>query len=390
MARRRRLVSPASDPEDRIEELLKAGAESVRGRTPCFAFFPELLVERSNRVRSAGRGVELFYSLKANPANEVLKILAREGYGADISTVGELQTALEAGFESRNLSCVGPWKPLSFLLEARREGVRRICIESKREAREAREVFGDGAEFYARVLLVGKQSGVAEEMATRTSQFGLLPSEIAQLQGEQDALFDGLHVYSGSDYRSPEAATRVLQQLTDLPAELSALPLQFGPGLGISYIPLAPDPSWEEMLDRARELCGGRLRAVEVGRYLVAHAVVLFITAQIVKRRGGHLVVITDGGMTAFARPLITGARHAIFRADQPVREALFYGPNAEVRITGPTCTPLDDMGGAAYFSDVQEGDLLAVLDAGAYGANLRLDGFMDFPSPQFCVVNTI
>ena len=118
-------------------------------------------------------------------------------------------------------------------------------------------------------------------------------------------------------------------------------------------------------------------RSLELGRYLVGPYGYLVVEVRHVKLSRGQTFIITDGGMNAFLRPIITGERHRI-RLSGPVTEQ----PQMDAHVTGPLCTPLDVIGFYRGPS-VAPGDLLLIDDAGAYGPTLSPVHFLGHPTPS-------
>jgi diaminopimelate decarboxylase len=341
-------------------------------------FLPELLTARALEIAGESPARDIFYSLKANPSNAVLRRLAALGFGADVSTAWELELAIAAGFPLSQISCVGPWKPPRLLRQIAELPLRRVSVESVPEARAIASLRNNATipELFVRWLPPPRiRAATAENMATAASQFGLLTEEILDLAGHVPV--DGIHLYAGSDIQDVTEATQALDVFTASP--FASLPIQFGPGLGISYELDQPDPSWKRLLSATSTLRPSGSTYLELGRYLVAHSTALLATVQVVKEREGQRICIMDAGMACFARTVLTGSRHSVVSLDSPV-EYDAMAVNNDIRLVGPSCTPLDVIRARCYFSEVKPGDTLAILACGAYGANLALHGFMGLP----------
>jgi diaminopimelate decarboxylase len=359
------------------ERLFNASARSIE--TPCFVFFPEILQQRLHEVAACDSPADVFYSLKANPEPGVLRIIASRGFSADVSTQWEFDAALSAGFPPSRLSCVGPWKPDHFLRSALDAGIKRVSFETVSEALTLFKLASKDTELYARVLLESTDTTLAENMAEVDSPFGLHEAEIEALHRATRSRVDGVHLYKGSDFQDVPPALASLDQFLGTSLRRYA-GLQFGPGLGVSYTLEESDPDWRTLSTLVRQRASGLSLSYEIGRYLVAHSVALLMKVCRTKARGNKLIAILDGGITSFARTILTGASHPVISLSRPFREPASY----DIKLCGPTCTPLDVIHGRCYFEGIDEGDVVAVLCAGAYGANLNFSGFLGYQKAPF------
>ncbi|WP_005224219.1 type III PLP-dependent enzyme domain-containing protein [Marichromatium purpuratum] len=362
--------------------LSKLASLPTRIRTPVFVYFESVLRSRLQDLLQCSAPQTIRFSLKANPHQDVLRIVSEAGCGADVSSLAELRAALEAGIEPRYISCVGPWKEPSLIKQARLCGVQRYCIESLDEAKEMAWLVGHDKELYARCIARLESSSVVENMMHLQTPFGLTLEEL-HYAIKSHIQFDGLHIYSGSDYRSFDAATAILRAIPEFDLIFKRRwPIQYGPGLGVSYDPFEPEEKWQDLAKGVENILGKRPVTYEIGRYIVAHCTALLVTVKVRKRRGETIVCVTDGGITSFARTLLTKAVHPVFSLNFLNIPPKYYG--LKIHLCGPTCTPLDSIACKGYFPDVEVGDKLAILVAGAYGHNLAFRGFMGYEGAPF------
>ena len=355
-----------------------------RVATPCFLFFSDVLRLRLGEISRVVPPHRIYFSVKANPQDAVLRELAARGFAADISSEWELNIALAAGFSPRRISCVGPWKPPEFLSKLVEIRVGQISFETKQEAQWLFSHAPQEIKLFARLLLSVEHLTVSENMMEEQSPFGLTIEELRELTSFDSFRLDGIHVYTGSDFQEIGDALVSLKKL----ASISNLPrvhrLQFGPGLGVSYNLLRPDPDFAQLIERVDELSADWDVVFEIGRYIVAHSTVFLTRVCAVKNRGPATVLVLDGGMTSFARTIITDARHPTILLGKPVTDE----PTRRFVLCGPTCTPLDRIRAHCYFDAVREGDVVCVLCAGAYGVNLNFDGFLGHERAPFRIAD--
>jgi diaminopimelate decarboxylase len=182
---------------------------------------------------------------------------------------------------------------------------------------------------------------------------------------------DGLHLHVGSQILDPAPLERALDAALELRAEAGARGahlglLNLGGGFGVDY-----EGGREFPLERftaivTERLAGARLElAFEPGRWLVAPAGLLVAEVLWIKEREGRRFVVLAAGMNDLLRPALYGARHRIV----PVRPR--PGPPSPAMVVGPVCESADVFDRAALLPPLEPGDLLAILDTGAYGASM-------------------
>jgi diaminopimelate decarboxylase len=187
----------------------------------------------------------------------------------------------------------------------------------------------------------------------------------------------GISVHIGSQIQTAEPFGAALEAVASLIQELKTdgIEIKFvdaGGGLGIDYLPSSSafDPAvaiekYAAALERS--LGGLEVRLLlEPGRFLVAQAGTLLARVLYVKRNGAKTFVITDAGMNDLIRPALYQAYHEIV----PVTRDAASKP-AIVDIVGPVCESGDFFARDRSLPEVKEGDLVAILDAGAYGMSL-------------------
>jgi diaminopimelate decarboxylase len=330
--------------------------------------------------------VQVLYAAKANGNLAILRLLASEGAGADVFSSGELELALKAGMEPSLLLFNGSSKSPADLTLAVESGVR-VSVDSVDELGQLSTIAaraGKVVEIAFRVnpaLEVPTHPKIATGLAT--SKFGIPAGEI--LDAYQEALSApgirpvGMHCHIGSQILSVEPFARaaavmidVAEKVKDMGVELEFLDI--GGGLGIPYhrsSDTAPTP--EEYAAAVMPVfCEGtRERGipvslwVEPGRYLVGDSTVLLTRVNSVKETHTRFVNV-DAGFNLLARPVMYDAYHEVIvanRADAP--------PEGMSTVTGPICETGDILAKDRSLPRVAAGDLVAVLDAGAYGFSM-------------------
>ncbi len=386
---------------------------AARFGTPLYAHDAGALRDRVQAVRKAfGDRVGVLLALKANPLRALLEVALSAGAaGAEVASAGEVLVAATAANDGPMIQFAGPGKSTLDLETALRHGAR-LHLESEGEYERLVALLrtgGVGSERRVEVA-IRVNPGVAQDgsrlrMADASSRFGIDRERVAALARRIDAdgvcELVGLHVYGGSQSFEAAAWVATARDLCDLAAELDAAratplrSLNFGGGFG--WPVYGRDPSFDlesagtgllEVLDRARRAgAPDRTCYVELGRYLLAGGGVFLSRVVDLKDSGGRRHAVLDGGMHQFGAAAGLGAvmrrSFAIVAAADPLDEGA-----AKLSLGGPLCTPADRFATEVPMPDLQVGDLVAVLNAGAYGLTFSPARFLGHPSPAEVLVD--
>jgi diaminopimelate decarboxylase len=357
---------------------LRALADTVG--TPTYVYSRGALLDGLTAYDRAFQDVPhlICYAVKANSNLAVLSILARAGAGADIVSGGELYRALRAGVPPQKMVFSGVGKSRDEIRDALKADILLFNVESLSELKAVDEVaraLGTRAPVALRVNPdVDPQTHPYIATGLRTSKFGI-PIDQARAAYREAARMAGVRVV-GADMHIGAQLTKAAPFAEAL-ARLAALVKQLhedgieirlldvGGGLGIRYRDEQP-PSHREyaalLLPALREL--GVTAVLEPGRSIVGNAGLLLTRVLYLKETGAKRFVIVDAAMNDLIRPVLYGAYHEI----RPVDERRLAGPAETVDVVGPVCESGDFLAKERALPPVQEGDLLAVMSAGAYG----------------------
>jgi diaminopimelate decarboxylase len=321
----------------------------------------------------------IHYALKANSTLALARLLCGLGSGADANSVGEIEVALRAGFEPGRIVFTGVGKSPHELERAVSLGIRAINAESPGElARIAAIATAQGT--VARVALrvnpdIDARSHPHITTGLRTSKFGVPIEEAREVYRwaarEPGLEPTGVHIHVGSQITTLDPLVRAAGQVVGLAEALRAEGLaldhvDLGGGLGIAYTDEGAAPSLDTYAAALGGVIGGRgfTLLVEPGRALVGAAGVLLTRVVDVKAfAGGPRFAVLDAGMTELLRPALYGAYHRIVAVHPRP------GPLAPVDLVGPVCESSDVFARDRLMPPLEPGDLVAILDAGAYGA---------------------
>ncbi len=321
------------------------------------------------------------FALKANSNQAVIATLAKQGAGADIVSGGELTRALQAGIPANKIVFSGIGKTREEMAAALRAGIYCFNVESEPELRALSEVaqsLGAHAPVSLRVN-PDVDAKTHAKIATGKSEnkFGIpisrardVYAEAAKLPGLRVAGID-MHIGSQIIELSPfDNAAALMAELTrDLRAAGHTIEhLDLGGGLGIPYQDnntLPPLPSeYAEVVKKHLKALGAKL-VFEVGRMIVGNAGILVSRVIFWKQGEAKNFLIVDAAMNDLIRPTLYEAFHEI----RPLAEPSVNAPWVSADVVGPVCESGDYLALDRRLPQMKEGDLLAVMTAGAYGA---------------------
>lgn len=359
---------------------LRTIAEAVG--TPVYVYSRATLTRHARVFREALSGLPdplLAFAVKANPNLAVLKILANEGYGADVVSGGELTRAIAAGMEPTGIIFSGVGKTRAELLQGLEARVGQFNIESEEEGRELAELARQRGLRPACALRVNPDvdARTHEKISTgkRENKFGVpfdrageIYAALADLEGLS---MRGIAVHIGSQLAELEPLEAAFRKVGDLILEIrrggfTVTHVDLGGGLGVPYKPDDEFPSPAEygaMVRRVTE--GWDVRLIfEPGRVIAGNAGVLLTRVVRVKRGSEHPFVIVDAAMNDLARPAMYGAWHD-FNAVEPT------GATVVAHIVGPICETGDTFAMDRRCDEMAAGDVAVFRTAGAYGATM-------------------
>ena len=376
------------------------------GRTPFYAYDARAIEARVSQLRAAlPRAISIHYAIKANPMPEVVKLLAEQVDGLDVASAGELEVALASAAPAGNISFAGPGKSDAELRRAIEAGIT-LNVESRGELGRA---IGIGAAIGVKprvAIRVNpdfalKSSGM--RMGGGPKPFGVDAEAVPELlRGPEmaDLHFRGLHIYGGSQNLQAEhliAAYRATFELAyrlaeDAPSAIETL--NIGGGFGIPYFP-GEQPldvgrvgdALADQLPRCRERLGPVEIIIELGRFLVGEAGIYVCRVIDKKVSRGQTYLVTNGGLHHHLAA--SGNFGQVIRKNYPLVTAhrVAGSPRETVNVVGPLCTPLDVLGERIELGVAEVGDLIVVLQSGAYGYSASPLAFLGHLPPAQILV---
>jgi diaminopimelate decarboxylase len=368
--------------------------------TPFYLYDLDLVGRRVEALRAAlPRGFRIAFAVKANPSLAVVSHLRRCGVGADVASGGELETVLRAGFDPATIAMTGPGKRDEELAAAVAAQIGVVTVESPAELHRL-EAIAARVGHCQPILL---RLSVAEDARLETvrliggaeGKFGMpLPTLIdaarAAASSEHLDLL-GLHAFGASNLRDAEQLVGHVAELVEVGRQVAAETgtvlrlVDAGGGLGIPYAdgerPLDLTRLGQRLTElRARWDGDAALGQMEIllepGRFLVGPAGAYVARVVDVKGLDSAPVVIVDGGINHLVRPALVRSEHRLAILTADAVRALFA-----TTVAGPLCTGLDVFTTEAMLPRPRVGDLVAVLDAGAYGFTESMPFFLSHPT---------
>jgi diaminopimelate decarboxylase len=362
-------------------------------KTPFFLYSEEILSK--NYLDFYGGAINaglihplVCFAMKSNPNKELVKILGSLGSGADIVSGGELKRALEAGISPDKIVFSGVGKTeeeILFALKVSKNGIFSFNVESLEEL-ELINSCAKKTKKIARVCfrlnpVVKPKTHKYISTGNKTHKFGLLEADVYASLGHKKywshSKLVGLSIHIGSQLLDLKATKKAVIKLCEV-ALKTEQPLEFldvGGGLGVDY---HPDESKKlPMISEYMRIIADTLNknfyaksdlrprvVFEPGRRIIAKAGIFVMKVLRNKVSENNHFVIVDGGMNDFMRPSLYGAYHGLM----PVKEGKATEP---CHIVGPICETSDCFGSNRLMPPLANGDLLVLLDTGAYGYSM-------------------
>ncbi|MEB3368623.1 type III PLP-dependent enzyme [Saccharopolyspora mangrovi] len=386
---------------ERLGELVR---QRVGGDPVClFAYDLDRLTDHVRAVTATlPRRCRMFYAMKANSADPLLRALAPLVAGFEVASGGELDKARAVGADVPVIFG-GPAKTPAEIEQALKQGVQRLHVESLLELHRvsaAATRLGVTAEVLLRVNLAGPFPSATLAMAGKPTQFGIdesdLPAALDAARGLPGVRPVGFHLHSLSNNLSADAHLDLLahygRTVTAWEREfgLRCEVVNVGGGIGVDYARLDRQFDWPRFARGLPAVLAEFPAQVaeidfECGRYLVAECGSYAVEVLDVKRNHGVDYVLVRGGTHQFRLP--SSWQHSHPFTVLPVDDWDSTAPRPEVRgpvtVVGELCTPKDVLARDVEVERVRAGDVLVFSHAGAYGWEISHHDFLSHPHPE-------
>ncbi len=380
----RKRARKAAAGQDLWCERLSLALLAAKHGTPLYIYSQKAILERLRDFRRAFRGVRhtICYSVKANSNLSILRLLAKEGCGFDVVSGGELTRVLHAARHAAKQTVFsGVGKTSSEMDAALRAGILLFNVESETEL-HALNTCAERARKHAPMALrvnpdVDAKTHPYISTGLHEHKFGIPIERARELYrlaaGMSHLAVRGISVHIGSQISDSKPFGETMARVSELVLQLRGdghdiRYVDAGGGLGIDYQQQG-DSDFGGYVDRyahaiTKSLKDARVELLlEPGRSIVGPAGVILTRVLYRKQNGGKNFVIVDAAMTDLIRPALYGAHHEIVPVD-----LLDQTVNETVDIAGPVCETGDFFARNRNIPVTKAGDLLGILDTGAYG----------------------
>lgn len=349
---------------------------------PVFIYKMALIQKRLNWIKEWTTPHRLHFAMKSNYSETVLKFMLKNGAGVDVVSFGEIQLALKVGFKPQDIVFSGVGKTEKEISWAIENKVYQINVESVQELRRIKKI-SQKLNLKASVGLrinpeVDAKTHPNIATALIDSKFGL---SMEDLESVRRILADcpqielkSFSFHLGSQIQDVEVIREALQKLKPMYVDwkkqfLSLDRFDLGGGLGIDYRQHDDNvdyAQWKKLKQvYEEELVGlSAFYLLELGRFIVARSAILISQVQYIKQTKNKKMIIIDVGMNNLIRPMLYEAYHKMY-------PLINRGGEEHYSLVGPLCESSDVFHDDIVLSTLEEGDYLAILDAGAYAKSM-------------------
>ena len=367
--------------------------------TPLYVYSSGTILDHYHRLDAALAPLDhlICYAVKANSNGAILKLLADAGAGFDIVSGGELFRALKAGADPRKCTFAGVGKSREEIEYALEQRVYSSNVESEAELEDIEKIAAR-KNVCAPVALranpdVAAHTHTYVTTGSEQNKFGIALDQLAAIYARTAKMPNidivGVQMHIGSQITEAEPFAAAIKKVAPIVCELKAEHgikfFSIGGGMGIIYRRALESGSgkwWHEhggessafsikdyadaVVPPLREL-GVRV-LVEPGRFLVGNAGVLLTSVRVLKQTRRKKFAIVDAGMNDLIRPALYDAYHEIVAVEEKSKSMSKSKSLEKIDIVGPVCESGDFLALEREMPPLREGDLLAIMSAGAYG----------------------
>lgn len=370
-------------------------------QTPAYIYSNAKLVENISVFKNLFDkfGVTTHYAMKANSNSTILKLILKAGLKVDVNSLGELKKAMRAGFLPGDLIFAGVGKTDAELETAIQLGLKTIKAESIQEL----VVIGKIAENLGIPVRIGLRLNPEIDAKTHpyiatgiaTSKFGIdkrdIPASIDILRSNKFLNLTTLDAHIGSQITDLNLFVDVFRFLSAQSDEFYKLgfkisDIDLGGGFAVDYDGSGNStlPLLDDLFSQIAILNDKKFNiSIEPGRAIVANSCAIFSTVLYTKRNGEKNFAICDAAMTENIRPSLYGSVHTIVKiVDEQYTQKSLYD------VVGPVCESGDFLGENISLPELNRGDVIAILDSGAYTAAMASNYNMRPLSPEYLEKN--
>lgn len=346
--------------------------------SPLYVYDADKIVSQYQRLKNAFAEVDvkIKYAAKALTNISILKLLKNEGAGIDVVSIQELQIGLKAGFSPKDIMFTPNCVSFEEIVAAVESGVT-INVDNLPFLEKFGQKYGSTQPICIRLNPHIEAGGNVKIMTGhKESKFGISVEQIEEVYAivnKYKLTVNGVHVHSGSDFKNAEAFVKAADIVFGIAKNFPDLKfLDFGSGFKVAYKADDYATDIEQlgiiMSSHFNTFCKDYGRNLELwfepGKFLVSESGYLLCTANVVKPTPACNFVGVDTGLNHLIRPMMYGSYHSIVNTSNPT------GVKQNYNVVGYICET-DTFATAIALAEVKEGDILAMLNAGAYGFSM-------------------
>ena len=348
-------------------------------KTPFYLYSQNEIIKNYNNLKE-NLASEIFYAVKANSNQAILKLMKNCGSGADVVSAGELQRSIEIGFNPDKIIFEGVGKSKQDIEFAIKNNIRLINLESIEEIKLVNSI---GQEINKTINVgirlnpdINAQTLKKISTGEKTDKFGIsidsLNQVISLIKSSNYISLKGISCHIGSQINEITVFEKVFKKMKKIADiiisnEIKLEHVDLGGGLAVNYEKDDNDLDIKSIGKLACSIFSKQSYKIsfEPGRYLVAKAGVIITKILTTKENGGINFLITDAGMQTLIRPAMYGSLHRVEALNKLSDQQNSY------TVAGPICESSDIIIKNAILPSQGTGDYLVIHDAGAYGAVL-------------------
>ncbi|MCI0472029.1 MAG: diaminopimelate decarboxylase [Ignavibacteria bacterium] len=377
-------------------EKLKPFIENYK--SPVYVYSRDVITSQYNDLKKyLPPAFSIFYAQKSNPNIEILKHIHALGAGCDTASLGEMKSAITAGFKSGQIMLTGPGKTEEEIKFAVENNILSINAESLQELETVNKIAGDCGKKQDILVRINPPFDASETTriigGSGVSKFGIdieqIPQFIEHSRGLKNINLNGIHIFNSSQIldvdkiynNTAEVINTAMKLCNDFGITVKRIDL--GGGFGIPYASGEKEIDLSVLGKKLSEFLSKKevnafLKDVnlvfELGRFLSGQSGIYLTKVLYTKESRGTNIAITDGGIHHLVRPALIGQKHPVVNITGILENRK---GNSKYLIAGPLCTSLDEFDGEALITEIKQGDILAVLNAGAYGYTESMPYFL-------------
>ncbi len=356
--------------------------------TPFYVYSQSKIINNFQQLERVF-GSEIFYAVKANSNQAIIKLMSNLGAGADVVSLGELERAIMAGVEPKKIIFEGVGKTKTDIAFAIEKNIRMINIESIDELQRVNAVaLNQNKKVDIGIRLNPNIDGqTLDKISTgkKTDKFGIDTEKLNEIfqaiEIAENINLIGISCHVGSQIFNINVFSEIFQKMKTNAKIFSEkgyniTHVDLGGGLGVNYHKDQEILNLEMIkkeIDKYYNDAPYKL-SFEPGRYLVANAGILVTSVITIKNNGGINYLITDAGMNSLIRPALYKGYHEIEPVNRDNEKLINY------TVAGPICESSDIFEKNVNMPAQQVGNLIIIKDTGAYGkvmsSNYNTRGF--------------